>query len=80
MMRIADRVTRLVFETDDFVFDAGRQRQVVIEARPAYARVRLKGTRRSYAVPYSAVYQAAVRMEVDVARAVKRGARKARTR
>lgn len=82
MIRIANRVTRLMFETDDFIYDTGQQRRVIVEARPAYAKLRLKGTRRSYSIPYSAVYQAAVRMDLDanrrlkVKKAAKKGGRK----
>ena len=76
MMRVARRRTRLVFETDDFVFEGGRRHQVVIEARPAYAMVRLKRQRKAFAIPYSAVYHAAVRMQVEAERRAKKAAKK----
>lgn len=77
MTTLAQRKTRLVFETDDFIYESGRQRQVVVEARPAYAMVRLKGTRRAYPICYAAVYHAAVRLQVETERAARARERKA---
>ncbi|MDR3799707.1 MAG: hypothetical protein P4K93_16255 [Terracidiphilus sp.] len=77
MTSLAQRKTRLVFETDDFVYECGHQRQVIVEAHPAYATVRLKGTRTGYAICYAAIYHAAARLVVEAERAVKAKERKA---
>ena len=77
MTSLAQRKTRLVFETDDFIYERGHQRQVIVEAHPTYATVRLKGTRHGYPICYAAVYHAAVRLAVEEQRAVKLKQRKA---
>lgn len=74
MSLLAERKTRLVFETENSIFERGRARKVIVEARPAYARVRLKGYRRGFLISYAAVYHAAVRMAVEEERkAARRG-------
>jgi len=64
MTSLAERKTRLVFETADTVFDGG-SRQVVVEARPTYAIVRLKGRRSGYLISYAAIYSAAVKLAMQ---------------
>lgn len=68
MMRVAQCKTRLIFETDDFIFERGQNRQIVIDARPSYCLMRLKGQRRQLAVPYAAMYNAAARFIADAER------------
>ena len=80
MRALGQRKTRLVFETDDSIYGRGHSRQVVVEARPSYAMVRLKGTRKGYPICYAAMYHAAVRMAVEAERAVKARERKAAKR
>ena len=80
MSALAQRKTRLVFETEDFVFERGRQRQVIVEARPAYAMVRLKGARKAFSICYAAVYQLACKIEADEERRRKQPAKKARSK
>ena len=75
MRSLAQRKTRLVFETDDFVYERGHQRQVIVEARPAYATVRLKWTRTGFTICYAAIYHAAVRLLVDAERRAKKAAK-----
>jgi hypothetical protein len=71
MRSLSERKTRLIFETEDALYEAGRMRQVIFEARPAYATVRLKGLRRAFSFPYAAVYHVAVKMAVEADRAAK---------
>jgi hypothetical protein len=80
MRALAQRKTRLVFDTDDSIYERGHSRQVVVEARPSYAMVRLKGTRKGYPICYAAMYHAAVRLAVEAERAVKARERKAAKR
>jgi hypothetical protein len=65
MRSLAERKTRLVFETADVVHECGHDRQVAVEAHPGYAVVRLKGTRQGYCISYGAIYHAAVRLTVQ---------------
>jgi hypothetical protein len=79
MRSLAQRKTRLVFETEDAIFERGRNRQIVIEARPGYCYLRLKGSRRRYPICYAAIYHRAVDIASDQARrdkAAKKGGRK----
>ena len=71
MKALAQRKTRLVFETDDSIYERGHSRQVIVEAHPSYAVVRLKGTRKGYSICYAAIYHAAVRLAVEAERSVK---------
>lgn len=76
MMRVAQRKTRLVFETDDFIFERGQNRQIVIDAKPAYCTMRLKGQRRTFAIGYAAIYQEAIRLTRDWDRRKKKKAKR----
>ena len=76
MRSLSQRKTRLVFETDDAVFERGHNRQVVIEARPGYCYLRLKGSRRRFPICYAAIYHHAVEMAREQARRDKAAARK----
>jgi hypothetical protein len=71
MRPLSQRKTRLVFETDDFVFERGHQRQVVIEARPRFAMVRLKGRHTGFPICYAAVYHAAAKLAAEDVRRLK---------
>jgi hypothetical protein len=77
MKALAQRKTRLVFETADTVFDAGQLRPVIVEPRPGCMTLRLKGTRRSYVMTYAAVYTAAVWRADEEKRKAKAAERKA---
>lgn len=80
MRALRQRKTRLVFETEDTIFERGHSRQVIVEAHPAYAVVRLKGTRRGFPICYAAVYHAAVSQAVEEGRRIKAANRKSRRR
>ena len=77
MTRLAERKTRLVFETSDSVFERSQSRQIVIEARPAYCIVRLKGQRRGFPICYAAIYSRAVQMAAEDSRRAKSAVKKA---
>ncbi len=74
-MKLADRKTRLVFETAATVHSAGRRRAVVVEADHLIAWVRLAGTRQQFPVPWDAIYELACRLAVNAERAAKAGSR-----
>lgn len=76
MMALSERKTRLIFETDDTVRERGKSRSVVIEARPRYAVVHLKGTRTRFTASWDAIYHLAARIEADRLRREKAEAKK----
>jgi hypothetical protein len=73
MKALADRKTKLIFETSDQVRERGAYRQVVVEARPSYAVLRLKGLRTSFQLCYGTAYQMAARFEAERKRAEMKG-------
>lgn len=73
MTKLSERRTKLKIETADVVRDRGRTyREVVIEATPLVARVRLKGTRRSYDVNWSTIYELCCKIAAENARREKK--------
>jgi len=56
--KLAGRTRVPSFETEDVVFDAGKQRNVVITATPKFLEMRLKGQRRGPVarISYAALY------------------------
>lgn len=56
MRQLSERKTRLIFETADRVFERGQWRQVIVEAQPAQALIRLKGLHGVYAIDYASIY------------------------
>jgi hypothetical protein len=77
MTPLTARKTRLTFETASTVRERGRYREVVIEAEPAYAVVRLKGTRGRFLVAWDAVYGLAARQAAEQKRREKLARKKA---
>ena len=65
MRSLAERKTRLVFETSDQVRERGAWRSVIVEAHPGYAVVRLKGLRGRFEICYGTVYQEAARIAAE---------------
>jgi hypothetical protein len=73
---LAERKTRLVFETSDQVRECGAWRPVIVEAHAGYAVLRLKGLRGRFEICYGTVYQQAARIAAERARAEKKAAKK----
>jgi hypothetical protein len=70
MTRIDQRKTRLTFETSDCVRERSKLREVIFEVENGYIiQIRLKGLRRKYAVSPSGIYNLAVKIAVEKARA-----------
>ena len=63
MSKLAERKTRLMVETDNAVYDRRRQREIVVELKPSYMILRLKGTRAAYIITYTSVLNQAIRNE-----------------
>jgi hypothetical protein len=77
---LAKRKTRLQFETSDSVRYRGRLREIVVEATEYTASVRLKGTRQRYEVSWAGIWNHAVKVAVERARAEHKAKRKAATK
>lgn len=78
MTKLAERKTRLLFTTESLVRSRGKLRQVVIEAQPRLAIVRLHGTRMRYVVTWDAIHDFAARIAAEQVRKDKATARKAK--
>jgi hypothetical protein len=76
MTRLTARKTKLTFESADLVREQGRFREVVVEARPEYAILRLKGLRTGYSVPWSAIWSMAVKAQLARDRAEKKAGKR----
>lgn len=62
MSRLRERKTKLKFITNATVRYRGKDRDVVIEARPDSAIIRLLGTRVKYEVPWRSVHDMGARI------------------
>jgi hypothetical protein len=78
MTTLEKRKSRLQIITSDVVRERGKLREVVLEAHPYFATVRLKGMRSSFEVSWAGIYNMAVRLEVEKKRAEKKAAKKYR--
>ena len=76
MTSLDKRKSKLVFETCGLVRERGKYRQVVIQAEPHYAIIRLKGTRTTFPISYEAIYHHAAKIQSERVRAEKRAAKK----
>lgn len=75
MTSIAQRKTKLVIETSSAVRSSGKLRNVVVEAHPYHASIRLKGERHSLDLPWDAVYGLAAKLEAERVRREKKAKR-----
>jgi hypothetical protein len=69
---LSDRKSRLRIETSDTRRECGTYREVIIEAHPYHATVRLKGLKTSYEISWASVYDLAVKQAVEAARREKK--------
>lgn len=63
MSKLEGRKTKLVVETANAVYDRRRQREIVLELKPSYMVLRLKGTRAVYTLAYTSAFNLAIRNE-----------------
>jgi hypothetical protein len=80
MTYLRKRKSRLSFITNSTARYRGREREIVMEVFPEYARVRLLGTRTRYEVTWRAVFDLAAEIQVRRDRERKREERRAGTR
>ena len=78
MTYLRKRKRRLSFITNSTARYRGREREIVMEVFPAYARVRLFGTRTRYEVSWRAVFDLAAEIQVRRDRERKREERSVR--
>lgn len=76
MTDLSLRTTRLNFKTSDAVWERGKHREVVIEARPRTCTVRLAGMRTSFTIEWSAIHSLAAKMAVAAEKAEKKKAKR----
>ncbi len=76
--KLANRKSKLVFVTADEIRERGKYRAVIVEAHPGYATLRLQGLRKSFTLPYGAIYGLAVKAAVAAERAEKAAKKKGR--
>lgn len=72
MTALAQRRSRLRIETSETKREMGRNREILLEAHPFHADVRLKGLKTSYQISWLAVYDLAVRQAVEASRREKK--------
>lgn len=77
MKNLASAKTRTILETADIHRERGKWRQVIVEAHPHHAVLRLKGTRQSVSASWAGMYQHMMRLKADKLRSEKLAARKA---
>jgi hypothetical protein len=63
MTALSERKTRLQVETANTVWERHTDRPILVELRPAYMVLRLKGTQRRYSVTYRACLDLAINLE-----------------
>jgi hypothetical protein len=74
---LASAKTRTILETADTHLERGKWRQVIVEAYPHHALLRLKGTRQGVTVSWAGMYQHMMRLKAEKLYAEKLAARKA---
>jgi hypothetical protein len=68
MTALSERRSRLRIETSECKRESGRNREILLEAHPYHAVVRLKGMRSGYEISWASVYDLAVKQAVEAAR------------
>lgn len=76
MSKLTARKTKLTFQTADAKRSRGKLREVIIEAFPEYALVRLKGMRKRFPITWVGVYEHAALLEANKVRAERVAKRK----
>ena len=61
MTKLSQRKSRLVVETSNAVYDRRRQREIILELKPGYMILRLKGARRNFPLSYTSALNLAIR-------------------
>lgn len=77
MSNLETRKTKLQFTTASTFRDGRRPRRIVAEVEPTFMYMRLAGTRTRFAIPFDAIYSAAVKLHVAAERREKAAAKKA---
>ena len=59
--KLTQRKSRLVVETGNTVYDRRKQREILMELKPDYMLLRLKGTRAQFVLSYTSALNLAIR-------------------
>jgi hypothetical protein len=59
--KLTERKSRLVVETANTVYDRRREREILMELKPGYMILRLKGTRAEFNLSYVSALNLAIR-------------------
>lgn len=64
MSKLSQRKSKLVVETDNAVYDGRKQREIIVELKPGYMVLRLKGRQQTFVLSYTSALNLAIRNEV----------------
>ena len=78
MTRLSTRKTKLTFVTDQTARFRGKDREIVVEVFPAFAELRLAGTRTRYEISWRGIYDVAAEVFARRERERKKAERAAR--
>jgi hypothetical protein len=73
---LPDRKTRTIFVTGSTLHKNGKTRAVILETMPEYAILRLDGDKERFSIAWEAVYEMAVKRDVDCLREEEKATRK----
>lgn len=76
MSKLLGRKTRLVVETENYVWERGKTRSIVVEFKADWMELRAKGTRAVYCLSYTSAMNLAISKEVARKRMEKINAKK----
>lgn len=65
MSCLIERKAQIIFVTASLVQENGKKRRVVIESRPEFALVKLKGSRQQFPIAWELVYDKAKRHQTE---------------
>jgi hypothetical protein len=73
MTKLIKRKSRLIFETENVVWERRKNRPIIVEPKPDYMLMRIKGTRSVWSISYTsclnlAIHNEKVRKQLEKAR------------
>lgn len=80
MSKLESRKSKAIFETANAVWQRRKERQIILELKPGYMLLRLKGTRQVYSLSYTSALNVAIRnhkLRIQLEKAKKRGLERA---
>jgi hypothetical protein len=65
MTKLLGRKSRLVVETENCIWQKRKTRPIIVELKPDYMLIRIKGTRSLYVISYTSCLNQAIRNEIQ---------------